>query len=186
MPYKNKDKKLGVGKIFHAYNRGFKKVTVFIDETDFMRFMNYIHEYLDPTYKSKRESLRFDFDQNKYYDISKLTNKVELLGFCLMPNHFHLLVRTKSRDGMSDLIARISSRYTRYFNRKYVKEGALWGGTYKAVEIRDESQFRTVLKYIHDNPAELGMDITKYPYSSLKYYVGGYSNKLLTKGQPFK
>ncbi len=186
MPYKNKDKNLGVGKVFHAYNRGFKKVTVFIDDTDYSQFIKFLHEYLDPAYKVRRQNLRFNFDENKYYDISKLTKKVDLLAFCLMPSHFHLLIKMKTRDGMSDLIARISSRYTRYFNRKYVKEGALWGGTYKAVEIKNETQFRTVLKYIHDNPAELGVDITKYPYSSLKYYIGGYSNKLLTKGLPFK
>ena len=182
MPYKNKQKKLYDGCIYHAYNRGYRKGIVFHDDYDYRKFLHYIRIYLDPKYLPRKEDQFFDFEKNRFDDNYKLHRKVELIAYCLMSNHFHLVIKSIHKYGMSDLIARVSSRYTRFYNQKYSYNGRLWADTYKAVEIKNREQLKIVINYIHNNPNDIGGDIYTYPYSSLKYYLRGYSNKIFTRG----
>ena len=91
---------------------------------------------------------------------------------------------TSSKYGMTKLLSRISSSYTRYFNEKYKKNGQLWEGTYKAVAIETERQFNKVISYIHENPIELGANIEEYNFSSYPAYLGKRKYKWLNRGSP--
>ena len=80
---------------------------------------------------------------------------VEIMAFCLMPNHFHLLVRQKQDKGISSFMQKLGTGYAMYFNQKYKRSGVLFQGKFKAVLIKNESHFIHLPYYIHCNPLDL-------------------------------
>jgi putative transposase len=90
-----------------------------------------------------------------------------------MPNHFHLLLKQISINGMTKLLRRILTTYSMYFNKRYKRVGHLFQGPYKAALVKDDSYLLHVSRYIHLNPLELkGIILFNYPYSSYKYFIG--------------
>ncbi|PJA40363.1 hypothetical protein CO178_02335 [candidate division WWE3 bacterium CG_4_9_14_3_um_filter_34_6] len=150
---------------------------IFIDNKDYVMFMYLLKKYLEPGFKLNQRHLIARESNHLYQEVS-------LFAFCLMPNHFHLLLKQSSKYGMTKLLSRISSSYTRYFNEKYKKNGQLWEGTYKAVAIETERQFNKVISYIHENPIELGANIEEYNFSSYPAYLGKRKYKWLNRGSP--
>lgn len=105
--------------------------------------------------------------------VRSLYGEVELITYCLMPNHFHLLLKQKTVSGMTELMRKIGTAYVMYFNDRYTREGTLFQGTYKAVPIDSEAYLLHVSRYIHQNPLELGKtNALSYPYSSYPIYLG--------------
>ncbi len=105
--------------------------------------------------------------------LKNFTEEVDLLSYCLMPNHFHLLVFQKSMNDISYFMKSLGVKYTMYFNRKYKRVGTIFQGTYKAVEITTENQLLYLTKYIHRNPAGFNPAGWKeYKYSSYRNYLG--------------
>jgi hypothetical protein len=99
-----------------------------------------------------------------------------------MPNHFHLLLKQNTADGMSKLLRRVSTTYALYFNKRNNRVGHLFQGIYKAVMVSNESYLLHLSRYIHLNPNELGltrMNLVSYPYSSYPYYLGQKSAEWL-------
>jgi putative transposase len=94
-------------------------------------------------------------------------NKIELLCYCLMPNHFHLLVYQHQQGAMSALMRSVLTSYSRYFNKKYHRTGALFESRYKASNILADNYLEHISRYIHLNPRQW----RSYEYSSLKYYL---------------
>lgn len=157
MPAKNSVKQFIENGYYHLYNRGVEKRNIFIDEQDYAIFLKYLKEYLDPSLGS---------------DPKSLANEVDLLAFCLMPNHFHLQVRQKTKDGITKLMRAICTKYVMYFNRKYDRVGPLFQGKYKAAMILEDTYLLHLSRYIHLNPYYPGSDPKTYNYSSYSYYLG--------------
>lgn len=156
MPAKNSVKHYIENGYYHLYNRGVEKRNIFIDSQDYSVFLSYLKKYLDPTGS----------------DPKSLACEVELLAFCLMPNHFHLQVKQASRNGITKLIRAVCTSYAMYFNKKYGRVGTLFQGKYKAVLIMEEAYLVHLSRYIHLNPFYPGSDPKQYPYSSYIYYLG--------------
>ena len=177
MPYKNKMKQLAEGAFYHAYNRGYHKQQIFIDDHDYHTFIYLLRKYLDPDFRETKllpngEAVRISINKPLY-------NKVEVHAYCLMPNHFHLLVRQITKDGMPRLINIINSQYSSYFNQKYGRSDTIWHGTYKAVIVKSEEQYLHLSRYIHLNPMKIiGVtpmridSLSTYPYSSYPVFLG--------------
>ena len=171
MPYKNIVKKFSEGVYYHAYNRGYNKQVIFHDKQDYATFMFLLKKYLDLDF---REARVMPTGEVVFIKSNSLVKDVELHAFSLMPNHFHMLIKQKSKKGMPKLIGRVSQAYTHYYNEKYEKIGSIWQGTYKAVLIRNEQQFLHVSRYIHINVSEILAELIKsgivpfrdYPYMS--------------------
>ncbi|MGH9987402.1 MAG: transposase [Nitrososphaeraceae archaeon] len=104
--------------------------------------------------------------------LAHLRDKVELLAFCLMPNHFHLLIYNYEDKGFPELMQRVMTAYSMYFNKKYKRVGPLFQGTYKASLISDDAYLWHISRYIHLNPQDINQDIEMYEFSSLPYYLG--------------
>lgn len=99
---------------------------------------------------------------------------VGLTAFCLMPNHFHLLLRQVEDNGIARYMQRVVKGYTDYFNTKYDSSGHVFQGRYKSVHVTDNEQLLYLSAYIHRNPRELQMWKNReefYPYSSLQDYI---------------
>lgn len=92
-----------------------------------------------------------------------------MLTYCLMRNHFHLLVYQKDKSTLSLFMKSLMISYSRYFNLKYKRSGALFDGRYKASRISSDTYLTHISRYIHLNPRSW----KRYPYSSIDYYRRG-------------
>lgn len=100
---------------------------------------------------------------------------VDLITFCLMPNHIHLLIKQISDGGISKFMRQVSDSFTRHFNTKYKRVGPLFQGAFKAVRIETNEQLLHVSRYLHLNPLTSYVvreeNFINYPWSSLKDYL---------------
>ncbi len=181
MPAKNSIKIYQENSYYHMYNRGVEKRQIYCDEQDYSVFLSYLKEYLEPKDIIGLSTILFDTrasysEKDKVRRLLRLNNfsdTLSLCAYCLMPNHFHLLVHQREERTIDTFMNSLSTRYTVYFNKKYKRVGSLFQGVYKAVKISSEEQLLYVSKYIHRNPTILpgwGEDIRLYPYSSFSVY----------------
>lgn len=180
------------GEIYHIYNRGVEKRKIFMDELDYLRFIHDLFEFNDEQPANLNFTYYFN-KQSKEVGLPKIKRKprrflVDILSFCLMPNHFHLMVRQKGDNGISEFIRKIGGGYTNYFNQKYERVGPLFQGKYKYVHIVNNSHFTHLPNYIHLNPVKLIMPnwkervirdykevikfLENYRWSSFPDYIG--------------
>lgn len=177
MPAKNCIKTYIENGYYHVYNRGVEKRDIFLDDQDYRVFLHLLKFYLSPPKKNFIHPLSeiTNFKPVRIRNLSSLDKDVKLLAYCLMPNHFHLLIFQKSVNGMSKLLRSLLTAYSMYFNRKYNRVGHLFQGIYKAILIQEESYLLHLSRYIHLNPSETGltgMIPVNWPYSSYEYYLG--------------
>lgn len=98
---------------------------------------------------------------------------LELHAYCLMPNHFHILIKTRGRPKLlAELMRSVITAYSMYFNQKYDRSGPLFGSRYRAVRITKDDQLAHISRYIHMNPLGIGREYSNYEYSSLPHYLG--------------
>lgn len=191
MPARNIIKKYLSGGFYHVYNRGVEKRDIFVDEQDYKVFISYLKLYLLPKeviYEQiKKQNMPLQEFSEKIIKISSLNNffdKINLLCFCLMPNHFHFLLQQQDEYDMNSFIQSILTKYVRYFNTKYNRVGPLFQGRYKAVLIEKDDYFLHISRYIHRNPLEIikkGETLVSYPWSSYPAYVKGWKVDWLKK-----
>ena len=142
--------------IYHVYNRGVEKRKVFTSDKDRMRFLHDIYEFNDiaPALNSgyySQNLLKSDFNRKSRNLL------VEVLCFCLMPNHFHFLLRQRVDGGITEFMRKIGTGYTNYFNTKYKRVGPLFQGKFKAIHVEKEAHLLYLPHYIHLNPLDLKM-----------------------------
>lgn len=157
MPAKNVVKTYAAQSFYHVYNRGVSKQRIFLDEQDYEVFISLFKRYL--VAESERQANRASYP---YYG-----DELKLVAYCLMPNHFHLLLYQDSQDAMKFFLKSLATSYSMYFNKKYGHVGALFQQRYRAVRIDNDSQLTHISRYIHMNP----QDYEKWQWSSLQYYL---------------
>lgn len=147
--------------IYHIYNRGVDKRNIFLDDQDYFRFIHDLFEFNDEApapnsyyFYSKREDPQFSEVKPRKVNRGMRKLLVEILAFCLMPNHIHLLLRQVQEGGISKLMQKLGS-YGLYYNKKYERKGHLFGGKFQAIHIKNEEQLKTVFVYIHTNPVAI-------------------------------
>ncbi|MFA6016697.1 MAG: transposase [Patescibacteria group bacterium] len=182
MPAKNSIKTYIENGFYHVYNRGVEKRNIFLDQQDYCVFLSYLKIYLSPIEKSindinKDNSADFK-NKNKIiseiYTLNNFFNKIELVCYVLMPNHFHFELRQTNRKDIEIFMRSLITKYTMYFNRKYHRVGPLFQGRYKAVLIQNEEYFLHLSRYIHLNPREIlnrEQPLETYPWSSYQTYL---------------
>jgi len=142
--------------LFHVLNRGVDKRTIFQDDKDRFRFVHDLFEFNDQNIVN---TTSYYFNQS--YDIAsrKIERKprkllVDIHAFCLMRNHYHLLLSSKVEKGIPQFMKKLNMGYAKYFNGKYKRTGALFEGRYKSIFIEKESHFLHLPYYIHLNPLD--------------------------------
>ena len=150
---------------YHVFNRGVEKRITFTNKRDYARFI----ETMD-YYSMENPPARFSFRDRPASLRKKSSGSpiVEIICYCLMPNHFHFLLRQIKEKGISTFLSKVGNSYTKYFNTKYKRVGPLFQGCFKAVRIEDDEQLVHVSRYIHLNPLidYVTYDLRTYPYSS--------------------
>ena len=142
------------GEVYHVYNRGVEKRDVFCDKLDYVRFIHDLFEFNDinPAPEFSRRYQPGDNVGSLASHIKSGKRIVEILCFCLMKNHYHLLVRPLVDRGLSNFMLKLGTGYTNAFNGKNDRVGSLFQGTYKAKHVDREEYLRHLVAYIHLNP----------------------------------
>lgn len=158
MPSRNTVKQYDTQAFYHVYNRGAGGQKIFKDTQDRQKFLSFIARYATP--KDERDEPEALYPE---YDI-------EVNAYCLMGNHFHLLLyQNENREAISGFMRSVLTSYSMYFNKKYNQYGHLFQSIFKAKWIRDESYLEHITRYIHMNPRTY----MTYRWSSLGAYIGG-------------
>lgn len=147
---------LVTGEFYHLFNRGVDKRTIFQDQVDLNRFFQSIQEF--NTIEPIGSLFENSFNKNK----TKGDKLVEIIAYCLNPNHFHLLVQQEIDEGISEFMKRLSGGYTQYFNNRHKRTGALFQGKYKSSHIGSDTYLLHVSAYINLNNLLKGK---KFPLS---------------------
>ncbi len=167
------------GGFYHIFNRGIRKLPTFDTKKDYSHFLDTLFYYQienpKPKFSTYRISKVFPIDQNK--------KMVDILCYCLMPNHFYLLVRQTRNGGISEFIRRFIHSYTKYRNVKYDFQGPVFQGMFKAVAVETDEQLLHLSRYIHLNPfvASLTDNPELYKWSSYSDYLKGGVSQVNTK-----
>ena len=141
---------------YHIMVRGNQKQITFIEEEDFAKYLDLLRHY-------KRE---YGF---------------KLYGYCLMPNHVHLILEVEDGIDLSKIMQGLNQAYTLWFNKKYAKVGHLWQGRYKSMVIQKNKYMLDCLEYVELNPirANISKSPFDYPWSSWKARLGYMKDGLL-------
>ncbi|PIR83743.1 hypothetical protein COU18_03665 [Candidatus Kaiserbacteria bacterium CG10_big_fil_rev_8_21_14_0_10_51_14] len=178
--------------LYHVLNRGVDKRTLFLDDKDRARFVHDMWEFNDiedaknvwyraPQYSGLR---------NHYMEKERI---IDLHAWCIMGNHYHLLISERVDGGLTKFIRRLNVGYANYFNERYKRKGTLFQGRSKKILINTDPHFLHILNYIHSNPLDFSRDgkrwrekklpsatdalknLEKYKWSSYLDYTGTHN-----------
>jgi len=165
--------------IYHVFNRGIDRRPTFISTKEYTRAITVIDYYrfsMPPTRLSYFLKLSKERRQEIYDLMSTHEKLVDILAYCLMPNHFHFMLRQLADNGISKFLSNFQNSYTRYFNTIHERTGSLFLDQFKGVLIETDEQLVHVSRYIHLNPLTSYVvrsikNLLIYPWSSLNEYV---------------
>jgi putative transposase len=155
-----------VNAFFHVFNRGVEKRKIFLDDKDHLRFIHDLYELND---RDAVLNTKYYFESLKKRGVSdnrikeglrelQRTKKrevlIDIVAFCLMPNHFHLIVQPLHEDGLQLFMQKIGVGYTKYFNHKYKRVGPLFQGPYQLRHIIADEDLISCVGYVHRNPID--------------------------------
>ncbi|KKQ35897.1 MAG: hypothetical protein US50_C0003G0017 [Candidatus Nomurabacteria bacterium GW2011_GWB1_37_5] len=163
---------------YHIYNRGTDKRNIFSDQFDIERFIESMIEF--NTLKPIKSLYLLSFNENKK-NKNPEDNLVEIVAYCLNPNHFHLILYQKKEGGISEFMRRLGTGYTQFFNEKNKRNGVLFQGKFKSIHINSDNYLLHLSAYVNLNFKihkldQLSNPIAKLVRSSWDEYVG--HNKL--------
>ncbi|MCK6462473.1 MAG: transposase [Candidatus Pacebacteria bacterium] len=144
-----------VGEYYHIYNRGTDKREIFLDKPDYLRFivLLYISNNVDAVHVS---NLKYQGRTLMgILNIDKKDSLVDIGAYCLMPNHFHILIKEKIDNGISQFIRKLSTGYSMYFNKRYERTGNLFQGKFKSMHVDNDQYLKYLFAYIHLNPIKI-------------------------------
>lgn len=135
---------------YHLYNRGSDKRNIFLDRADHERFISllYLCNSGVPLHRSDHQVRSLD----DIFLIDRETTLVDIGAYCLMPNHFHILLREHSEGGISMFMQKLATAYVMYFNKRHERRGTLFEGPFRAQHARRDEYLKYLFAYIHLNP----------------------------------
>ena len=153
-----REMKFEVGHFYHIYNRGKDKKSIFFYERDYLHFLELWQKYLSS------------------YSLS-------VIAYCLMPNHFHILLRIYAESDVSRFMSIVLNSYAKWLNTKYNRSGPLFSERFKAVHVDDPNFLLHLCRYIHLNPftAKLVRRIELWRYSNYLEFIDKRNGRLFDK-----
>jgi REP element-mobilizing transposase RayT len=167
------------GETYHVFNRGVDKREIFLDKADYLRFYQSLN-----LFNSEESVVNFDFARAKMNAKNKLELKkylVQIHAYSLLPNHFHLILKSLTNEGISEFMRRMSLGYTNYFNQKYERSGILFQGPFKRVHVDDQEQYQYLFAYVNENHFVHNLTTEReICHSSSLHYQGIVKSKLIS------
>jgi len=177
------------GEHYHIYSRGVEKRKIFLNTKDYDRFVALLY-IMNQNASFKMDNF-LQKSKNNLKDIFKEEREktlVSILGYCLIPNHFHLILYEHTEGGISKFMGKLLTAYSMYFNTKYERSGPLFTHPFRSEHIESESQYMYIFSYLHLNPLSIleknwkeeGIKnkkeakefLEKYQYSSYQDFLG--------------
>ena len=142
------------GNFYHIYNRGNNRQNIFFERDNYLHFLHLMREYL-------------------------AGNGVDILAYCLMPNHYHFLVHLQD-ENLSGAMHRLSVAYTKGINKRFNRSGSLFQGRFQSIHVNDPDYLIHLSRYIHLNPVKAGFveQAEEWEFSSYSEYAGLRSGTL--------
>lgn len=143
------------GHYYHIFNRGIRKQAIFLQDSDYLHFLELVHRYM-------------------------IIHPVTIIVYCLMPNHFHFILHPDEENSISYFISQLLNSYVKTINLKYNREGRLFIDRFKSRWIDKDEYFIHLMRYIHRNPleADLVKKIEDWPFSNYPEFIGLRRGKL--------
>ena len=169
------------GEYYHVFNRSIDNKPIFTSRKECKRALIAVQYYqfsLLPLKLSLFLRLSVDHRSELLMQLSSENKRlINLLCYCLMPNHFHFLLKQTEDKGISRFVRNFENSYTKYFNKKEERDGPIFKGQFKAVRIERDEQLLHVSRYIHLNPYSSFLvkdykSIMEYEWSSIGEYLG--------------
>ncbi|MEX0932371.1 MAG: transposase [Parcubacteria group bacterium] len=168
------------GEYYHIYNRGNSKQRIFHDNADHHRFLKLLYLANSDTNLAVR-----NFNKD-IYEIERGNRLVSIGAYCLMPNHFHLLLTPKDEGGLTKFMQKLGTSYSMYYNNRYERTGTLFEGRFKSGHVGTDRYLKYLFSYIHLNPLKVlnptwkegAMNnsyieyLNKFKFSSYQEYAG--------------
>lgn len=173
MPSKNRVKQFIENGSYHIYNRGVNRQKIFLCDEDYSVYLRYVEQYLLPPrilYQQLLDRKARNAEIVRVLLLKNYSESINLMAYCLMPNHIHLIIEQTSSRVISEFMQSLHTRYAMYLNRKYKRIGCLFEDIYKARSIRDATDILDMSLYVHRNPIKLTTRLETYKWSSLHYY----------------
>lgn len=184
-----RDAPFAIDEWYHCYNRGIEKRVVFEDVRDYHRFLELLYLANDE-YPLRRD----DIGTHKFEEVLTTPRGKRLVAigaFCLMPNHFHLVLKEVADGGITAFMRKIGTAYAMYFNTRHERIGNLFLKPFHSRHIATDRYFQHLINYVHSNPATLyepkwkannivdpqflGEQVAAYRYSSLGAHVNAHT-----------
>ncbi len=173
-----------VNEHYHIYNRGAHKAPIFLDNVDYLRFLQLLY-----VMNSEKPVRFYNLNLSTIFLLDRGETLVNIISYCLMPNHFHIAIQEKSAKGVHSFLHKLCTGYAMYYNKKYDHSGTIFQGSCKSKHVGDDDYFRYLIQYIHLNPFgiqepdmnkptrsehfdEAEAYSKKYEFSSFKDYLG--------------
>jgi len=171
------------GYLYHVFTKSIAGYRIFRGDEDYSRMIEMLRYY-----KYERPPMRFSVYQEAIEkgitsinnELSSKDTLVDLIAFCIMPTHIHLILCQLKENGISLFMQNLLNSYSRYFNVKYERKGPLWQGRFKGILIETDEQLLHLTRYIHLNPTSDGLvdHPEDWSYSSYNEYLGSLLNGL--------
>lgn len=162
--------------IWHVFNRSIADFRIFNIPADYKRFILAMdfYRYKDENKTSLSNVIYF----NKDLPFDKSKRFIKIISYCIMPNHYHIIVDDNDSGMLSKYMSNLENSYTRYFNLAHKRKGPLWESRYKKVPVTKNEHFIHLTRYIHLNPvtAYICSKPEDYKYSSYKEFLSGQEN----------
>ncbi len=179
---------LMINGICHVYNRGVDKRIIFPESNYYLRFINTIKHNLKFDWPLSRyiHRIKRAQDEDERSHVKQLLEQyrsppsVEIISFCLMPNHYHFTIKQLTENGISSFMQRLGTAFTKYFNIRNDRSGRLFESSFKVVPVESEKQLVHLVRYQHINPRSIRLEtpaeLLEYKWSSLSTYAGKEKN----------
>lgn len=154
---------------YHIYGRGHNKNDIFRHKNDYAVFLNLFKRYLSNSPTQDKKGREYPW----------LQPEIDLIAFCLLPNHFHALIYQRKSDAITKLFKSVITTYGMYFNKKYKLVGPVFQSRFKASMINRDDYLMHISRYIHLNPK----NYKNWAFSSLPFYLGRQNAEWLKPGE---
>lgn len=167
------------GRVYHVYNRGVAKNPLFTSDADHRHLLDTLSFFREAQPTTKLSNLK-PAALLRTLAAPVQQALVEILAYCLMPNHFHLVLRQVVDGGITTYLSRAQNSYSRYFNVKHDRVGTMFQGRFQAVVVRTDEQLLHLSRYVHLNaPVARIVELpAAYPWSSYQYYMSETVSRL--------
>ena len=166
------------GEYYHILNRGVAQMPVFDNAFNYRHFLKTMLYY-----QIENPKPRFSLFSPTVKLINQDRKIIDIICYCLMPNHFHFLLLQNRNGGISEFVSKLTNSYTKYYNIKNKRSGPLFQGEFKAIHVESEEQLVHLSRYIHLNPlvSYVAKNLETYRWSSYLEFLGHNNSGVCAK-----